>query len=169
METTVEAASFCLASLMRALPARAGLVTIRDTETGDLVCVYGRGQRAERLLTARIRPSDDWIIDTACRMKRAYAPSGDEIANRGLPERHAFFGDPWSVLVAPALSWGRLVATFELIDTMSGDDFTERDAEVATYVAERFAELTSERGIQIGNIAPPPSGLAVSDALDRTG
>ncbi|MGH7329693.1 MAG: hypothetical protein ACREJX_15205, partial [Polyangiaceae bacterium] len=57
-ETAVEAGAVCLASLVRAIPSRGGVVHLYDADAHDFVAVYAMGPRSERLILTRTEESD---------------------------------------------------------------------------------------------------------------
>lgn len=157
-ETSVEGASYCLASLLRALPSRAGLVHLLDPETRELVTVYAQGANAEHLVLGRIS-DDDWLVSAAiCKHRPLIMNYDGDVSSRPL-ERHAFFGEPRSVIVAPVITWGRCLAVIELVDPADGSVFDVRAENALAYVCDRYAEFVGEHGVDISNVVAPPSAV----------
>ena len=156
-ETAVEGASYCLASLLRALPSRAGMIHLYDTETREFVTVYAQGPSSDELLMNR-HSDEDWLISAAiCKHKPLVMSYGDEVGGRPL-DRHAKFGAIKSVLVAPVFSWGRCLGVIELVDPTDGSPFDVRSQNAIAYAADRYGEFLGERGVHVGTVAPP-SGI----------
>jgi hypothetical protein len=156
-ETAVEGASYCLASILRALPSRAGMIHLFDTETREFVTVYAQGPGSDELLMNR-HSDEDWLISAAiCKHKPLIMSYGDEVGGRPL-DRHAKFGAIKSVLVAPVFSWGRCLGVIELVDPTDGSQFDDRRENAIAYAADRYGEFLGERGVHVGTVAPP-SGI----------
>jgi hypothetical protein len=156
-ETAVEGASYCLASLLRALPSRAGMIHLYDTDTREFVTVYAQGPGSDELLMNR-HSDEDWLISAAiCKHKPLVMSYGDEVGGRPL-DRHAKFGAIKSVLVAPVFSWGRCLGVIELVDPTDGSSFDVRSENAIAYAADRYGEFLGERGVHVGTVAPP-SGI----------
>jgi hypothetical protein len=158
-ESAVEGGSFCLATALRALPCLAGLVHLYDVENREFVVVYAQGPRAERLLGTRQSGSDRLLSRAAMQNVATVEDYGDAGAPAPV-SRHAFFGDPWSVLCVPVSRRGRMLGAIELVDPTSGGGFDEKAKNALAYVAERYAEFLSERGITLPKLAPPPDDAA---------
>ncbi|MDB4996123.1 MAG: putative stage sporulation protein [Myxococcaceae bacterium] len=155
-ETSTEAGCYCLASVLKVLPARAGLVHLYDVDTREFVVVYAQGPRAERLLLTR-QPESDSLLGSAMYKHRVVTVTYEE--NGGTPlERYAVFGRIVRAVVAPVLDGGRFLGALELIDPTLGADFDDRAENALMYVADRYAELLAERGVTLGKVVAPPSG-----------
>ncbi len=156
-ETAVEGASYCLASILRALPSRAGMIHLFDTDTREFVTVYAQGPGSDELLMNR-HSDEDWLIAAAvCKHKPLTMGYGDAVGGRPL-DRHAKFGPIKSVLVAPVFSWGRCLGVIELVDPADGSSFDVRSENAVAYAADRYGEFLGERGVHVGTVAPP-SGI----------
>jgi hypothetical protein len=155
-ETSTEAGCYCLASVLKVLPSRAGLVHLYDVDRREFVVVYAQGPRAERLLLSR-HPESDSLLGSAMYKHRVVTVRYGEHGGTPL-ERYAIFGQVSEVLVAPVLQGGRILGAFELIDPIDGAAFDGRAENAMMYVAERYAELLAERGVVLGNVVAPPSG-----------
>jgi hypothetical protein len=157
-ETAIEGASYSLASILRALPSRAGMIHLFDTETREFVTVYAQGPGSDELLMSRHSEDDDWLISAAiCKHKPLIMSYGGEVDGRPL-DRHAKFGAIKSVLVAPVFSWGRCLGIIELVDPTDGSRFDVRAENAIAYAADRYGEFLGERGVHVGTVAPP-SGI----------
>lgn len=160
LETALEASAFCLASALRVLPSRAGMVHLYDINTREFITVYAQGEHTEKLLMTRT-PETCPLLSAALKKRRAMSVRYDR---GGSPQvRHAFYGPPRSVLIAPAMVDGRYLAVIELIDPMQDGVFDERAENAISYVADRFAEFLAQHGVGIGQIVEPETGLAVTD------
>ena len=144
-ETAVEGGSYCLATALSALPARAGLVHLYDIDAREFVVVYTHGDGYERTLLSRASESDA-VLAPAMFRHRAMA-----VRTLGTTrvERHRTNA---SVLVAPVLDGGRFLGAIELVDPLPGHPFDERAMNALTYVADRYAQFLAERGVAIGNL-----------------
>ncbi len=160
-ETAVEAGSYCLASLLKLLPSRAGLVHLYDIDTREFVTVYAQGPKSERLLLSRT-PEADALLSMAMYKHRAHTVRYGEHGPARL-ERHELLGEAKSILVAPVLDGGRFLGAIELIDPEHEDGFDIRAENAASYVADRYAEFLVERGVAIGNVVAPPSAVVCAE------
>ncbi len=148
-DSSAQAAAHCLATAIRVVPSLAGLVHLYDARSRAFVTVYGHGPRAERRVLERVA-EDDALIARAARDK---GPIVVDYPDAGAPaERHAYFGDPWSVLVAPIVAGGVVLGAIELVDPRDGAPFDERAKDAVCYVADRFAEFVKERGIDVSKV-----------------
>jgi len=148
-DSSAHAAAHCLATAIRVVPSLAGLVHLYDAKARTFVTVYGHGPRAERRVLERVA-AEDALIARAARDK---GPIVVDYPDAGVPaERHAFFGDPWSVLVAPIVAGGVVLGAIELVDPRDGAPFDERAKDAVCYVADRFAEFVKERGIDVSRV-----------------
>ncbi len=155
-DTAVEGGAYCLTSLLRALPSLAGIVSLFDPEARELVVVYAQGPRAERLLLTRFAGGDPLVASAVEKNAPVVETYGPDAAGRTPRERHAAFGEPWSVLVAPVMRGGRLLGTIELVDPIDGSPFDDRASDALRYVAAQWAELIAERGIRLPRLVAPP-------------
>ena len=160
-DTAVEGGAYCLTSILRALPSLAGIVSLFDPEVRELVIVYAQGPRADRLLMTRFASGDALVaraVETREPIIESYGADAGAGAGAGAPrERHAAFGEPWSVVVAPVMRGGRLLGTIELVDPIDGSPFDDRARDALRYVAAQWAELIAERGIRLPRLVAPPT------------
>ena len=146
LESTADAARFCLESLAHALPTRAGLVHVLDPDSGDYVTLASMGPSAEHALGSHVA-GDDWLVGAAaCKHKPLVVNLDGDIPTRAL-DRHAFFGASASVVVSPVISWGRCLAVLELVDPAHGGHFDVRAEDALAYVATRFADFIADHGL----------------------
>jgi hypothetical protein len=90
---------------------------MRDEARDGYVVVYARGPRAYEIVRTRVA-EDDAAIASAL---RSGGPVSIEYgAGVEPPVRHALFGDPWTVFVAPVQSAERCVGALELVDPIDG-------------------------------------------------
>ncbi|WP_394821209.1 GAF domain-containing protein [Pendulispora albinea] len=154
-ETTAEAASFCLAAVLRFSPARIGLVHVYDAETRQFVVVYAQGPDTDDALMMRTH-EDDPLIQSTLRDDAPRSWHYDEHTTDARPRnRHAFFGPVRSVLVAPVAHRKRPLGVIELIDPLDGSFFDARAENTLSYVAGRLGEHLASRGTTIGHIVAP--------------
>src|SRR5207249_836860 len=66
--------------------------------------------------------------------------------------RHAFFGDPWSVVVVPIEAGGRTLGSIELVDPRVGSPFGEAAVDSLKYIAGRYSKFIKEHGIDVSKI-----------------
>lgn len=158
-ETAVEAGAVCLASLVRAIPSRGGIVHLYDGNAHDLVAVYAIGRRSERLILTRVDESD-LLIGAALRkhepMVMSYGKGGT--APRPL-DRHFLLDAKKDVIVCPILDGSRFLGALELVDSKRSEGFDKASEHAMQYVADRYAGFLAEHGIVLNNVVPPPSGF----------
>jgi GAF domain-containing protein len=139
---------------MRVVPCLAGIVHLYDADARAFVIVYARGPRAERLVL-KCTPENDELLARAWRERRGVVVEydGEGGANAKSPtERHAFFGDPWSVLVVPVIHGGRVLGAIELVDPIDGAPFGEAAENALKYIAEHYGTFVADRGIALKNL-----------------
>lgn len=155
-ETMVEAASFCLVTAMKAVPALAGLALLRDEERGYVV-VYARGPRAFEVVRMRVGEDDPSIGASLVRGGPVVIEYGPQ---RPPPERHAGFGDPWTAFVVPVQEPHRCIGAIELLDPIDSKGLGDSARETLATIARRLAEFGRGRSARIGNVfAPEQVGL----------
>jgi hypothetical protein len=153
-ETAIEGASYVLASTLKAMPARAGIVHLYDVEKRELAVVYAQGPEAAALLGKRTR-DDEWIVEAAIAKRKPLTLTFGGNAPTKPPPRYTHFGSPFSVIVAPVIHWGRCLAMIELIDPLE-----EVGAENAlAYVAEHYSEFLGDRGVDLNEVVAPPQNI----------
>lgn len=152
-ETPLEAASFCLNEIMRVMRGRAALVHLLDMPTGDFVCICAMGSRASSLLGSRV--TDDWMIEGAASRGAPLAMEYEGEASASPRPRHAFFGDPWNVIVVPVLLRGRCVAVIELVDAVDDSALSTDGLHALGYVAERLSAFLAERTLVVPHVIAP--------------
>jgi GAF domain-containing protein len=150
-DTAASGGSFCLVTAMRVVPCLAGIVHLYDADAGAFVIVYARGPRAERLVL-KCTPDNDELLARAWREKKAIVVEYDGDAAKPPSERHAFFGDPWSVLVVPVVHGGRVLGMIELVDPLDGAPFGEAAENALKYIAEHYGAFVADRGIALKNL-----------------
>lgn len=155
-ETAVEAAAFCVCVAMKAIPSLAGLALLRDEQRGGYVVVYARGPRGYAVVRTRA-PEDDPAIAAALANG---GPRSIEYGNEQRPERHATFGDPWIVLMAPVQGEERCMGTIELVDPLDGKSLGNADRQALATVAQHLADFVRSHGVVVSRaFAPAQVGL----------
>lgn len=156
-ETMVEAVSCCVVTAMQAIPSLAGLAVMRDDARGGYVVVYARGPRAYEVVRTRVA-EDDAAIAAA---RTSGGPVSVEYgSDRAPPERHAHFGDPWTVFVAPAQSSERCLGVIELVDPIDGRAMGDSARHALATIARGLAEFAKGRTLSFDNVyAPEHLGL----------
>lgn len=146
LESTLEAARFCLDALAHVLPTRAALVHALDPDSGDYRTIAALGPSAAEALSTQVE-GDDWLISAAaCKHRPLVVTLDGEVPTRPL-DRHAFFGARASVIVAPVISWGRCLAVIELVDPVAIAHFDLQSEDAVAYVATRFADFIADHGL----------------------
>ena len=158
VETSVEAGAVCLASLVRAIPSRAGIVHLYDAELREFVAVYAIGPRAERLVLTRASESDSLIGAALRKHEPIVVDYRGPQAPRPL-DRHAFLGATKNVMVCPVFDGSRFLGALELVDAKQVRGFDTAAEHAITYVADRFAGFLAEHGVVLANVVAPPSGF----------
>ena len=150
----VEAASVCLAVVVRAVGCRAAMVHLWDAREESFVIAYALGPNAPVLLNARHGKDDAVLAEAfANRVPRVVNYEG---ARAALP-RHSVVGGAWSVLVAPVMDGDVPLGAIELIDPLDGSCFDDRHIAAARYTTERLVTLLRQAGGSIGKLIPPPA------------
>ena len=156
-ETMVEAVSCCVVTAMQAIPSLAGLAVMRDDERGGYVVVYARGPRAYEVVRTRV-PEDDAAVVAA--LTSGGPVSIEYGSDRAPPERHALFGDPWTVFVAPAQSSERCLGVIELVDPIDGRAMGDSARHALATIARGLAEFAKGRTLSYDRVfAPEHLGL----------
>ncbi|MEO8799891.1 MAG: GAF domain-containing protein [Polyangiaceae bacterium] len=158
VETSVEAGAVCLASLVRAIPSRGGIVHFYDAELRELVAVYAIGPHAERLVLTRASESDS-LIGAAFRKHEPIVVNYRGPQAPRPTDRHAFLGVTKNVMVCPILDGPRFLGALELVDAMHPGGFDIAAQHAISYVADRFAGFLVEHGVVHANVVAPPSGF----------
>jgi len=157
-ETAVEAAAFCVCVAMKAIPSLAGLAVLRDEEQGGYVVVYARGPRGYAVVRTRVR-EDDPAIGAALTHGGPHSMEYGEHRSV-IPERHAEFGEPWTVLLAPVQGEERCMGAIELVDPLDGKSLSDADRDALATVAAHLAVFVREHGIVVKRaFAPAQVGL----------
>ena len=158
-ETAVEAGAVCLASLVRAIPSRGGIVHLYDAEERDFVAVYAIGPRSERLVLTRTDESD-LLIGAALRKHEPIVTSyGKNGTAPRPPDRHFLLDAKKDVIVCPVIDGTRFLGVLELVDSKRTRGFDKPCEHAMQYVADRYAGFLAEHGVVINNVVPPPSGF----------
>jgi hypothetical protein len=145
-QRAVEAASVCLAALVRAVGCRAAMAHLWDEREKNFVAVYVLAPSAAMLLNARHDASDPLFAEAFGKRKpRVVNYDG----SRPVVPRHGMIPGAWSVLVAPVLDGGAKLGVLELIDPLDGSCFDDRAIAAAHYATERLGDLLvdCEKGI----------------------
>jgi hypothetical protein len=145
----VEAASVCLASLVRAVGCRAALAHLWDAKEKSFVVVYVLAPSAGMLLNTRHGASDPLFAEAFGKRKPRVINYG---AGRTALARHGVIAGAWSVLVAPVMEGGEKLGVLELVDPLDGSCFDDRAIAAAHYAAERLSDLLAETDMAIGKV-----------------
>jgi hypothetical protein len=149
----VEAASVCLAAIVRAVGCRAAMAHLWDAREGTFVIAYALGPNAEVLLNCRHDATDPLLAESfAKRVPRVV----NHEARPALP-RHSAVGGAWSVLVAPVLDGSAPLGAIELVDPLDGSCFDDRHIAATRYATERLVALLREADLDIGTVIAPPA------------
>lgn len=158
-ETAVEAGAVCLASLVRAIPSRGGIVHLYDAEARDFVAVYAMGPRAERLVLTRAAESDV-LIGAALRKHEPIVVEYGRGSQAPQPlDRHFLLSAKRNVMVCPIVDGSRFLGALELVDAKRAAGFDKASEHAIAYVADRYAGFLVEHGVMIANVVAPPSGF----------
>ncbi len=158
VETSIEAGAICLASLIRAIPCRGGIVHLYDAESREFVAVFALGPRAEHLVLTRADESDE-LISASFRKHHPIvvdyrAPNGAHIV-----DRHVMLDASQNAIVCPIADGARFLGAIELVDAKSANGFDTSAEHGISYVAERYAGFLAEHGVVLANVVAPPSGF----------
>jgi hypothetical protein len=149
----VEAASVCLAAVVRAVGCRAAVAHLWDANEGTFVIAYALGPNAEVLLNCRHEATDPLLAESfANRVPRVI----NHEARPPLP-RHSAIGGAWSVLVAPVLDGSAPLGAIELVDPLDGSCFDDRHIAATRYATERLVALLHDADSSIGTLIAPPA------------
>jgi GAF domain-containing protein len=156
-ESAAEAASYCLVAAMQAIPSLAGVVVLRDDERGGYVVVYARGRQAHEAVRRRVDEMDPAIGQALVHGSPVAVEYGEE---RPPLERHAVFGDPWTVFVAPAQDQERCLGSVELVDPIGGPALGESARHALVTIARHLGDSAHGRRLAPSNVyAPEHLGL----------
>ncbi len=161
VETSVEAGAICLASLVRAIPCRGGIVHLYDAQARELVAVFALGPRAEHLVLTRAEESDALIV-TAMRKQRPIVVDYRKPNGAHVVDRHAMLDAERSAMVCPIFDGSRFLGVLELVDATCENGFDESAEHGISYVADRYAEFLREHGVVLANVVPPPPSGFIS-------
>jgi hypothetical protein len=152
-ETAVEAAAFCVCVALKAIPSLAGLALLRDEEQGGYVVVYARGPRGYAVVRTRV-PEDDPVIAAALARGGPHSTEyGD--GRSATPERHAEFGEPWTVLLAPVQGEERCMGAIELVDPLDGKSLGDDDRQALATVAAHLAIFVRSHRVEVARAFSP--------------
>jgi hypothetical protein len=148
----VEAASVCLAVLVRAVGCRAAMAHLWDPKEKSFVVVYALGPNAGVLLNAHHDAKDPLLAESFA--KRTPRVINHEV--RPTLPRHSALGGAWSVLVAPVMDGWVPLGAMELVDPLDGSCFDDRHIAAARYTTERLVALLRRADASIGKLIPAP-------------
>jgi hypothetical protein len=155
--TLAEAACFGLYVAMRSVPSLAGLAVVRDPEQGGYVVVYARGPRGFEVVRTRVA-EDDPIVSAALVRGGPVAVEYNE--EKAPPERHAIFGEPWSVFVAPVQDEERCIGVIELVDPLDGRALGETARHALATIGRQLASFARTHPSAVDRVfAPEQLGL----------
>ena len=149
----VEAASVCLAVVVRAVGCRAAMVHLWDAQERTFVIAYALGPNAGVLLNARHEATDPLLAESFVRR----VPRVVNHEARPVLPRHSVIGGAWSVLVAPVMDGGSPLGAFELVDPLDGSCFDDRHIAATRYATERLVALLRGADGRIGKVIPAPA------------
>ena len=158
VETSVEAGALCLASLIRAIPCRGGIVHLYDAEAREFVAVFALGPRAEHLVLTRA-PESDVLIGAALREHHPIVVDYRGPSAPRVLDRHAMLDVTRNVIVCPLVDGSRFLGAIELVDAKHANGFGASAEHGIAYVADRYAGFLAEHGIVLENVIAPPSGF----------
>jgi len=151
---SVFAARLCLDALAAATPCRLLVAHAFDMKRREFVVVHAKGDRADSVVLTR-HPSTDPLLRVAMPTGEPFAWPDLRKAPMHTITRYAEIRGVATVLVAPVLAGPRWLGAFELVDPFYGAAFRSEDALGARYVAHRYAQFVTARGLtlDIGTIA----------------
>jgi len=156
-ETAVEAAAFCVCVAIKAIPSLAGLALLRDEQEGGYVVVYARGPRGYAVVRTRV-PEDDPVIAAA--LTHGGPHSIEWGKGPSTPQRHAEFGEPWTVMTAPVQNEERCMGAIELVDPLDGKSLGDADRQALATVAMYLADFLRSHRVDVRRaFAPAQVGL----------
>jgi len=156
-ETAVEAAAFCVCVAVKAIPSLAGLALLRDEQEGGYVVVYARGPRGYAVVRTRV-PEDDPVIAAALTHGGPHSIEWGQ--GPGTPQRHAEFGEPWTVMTAPVQAEERCMGAIELVDPLDGKSLGAADRQALATVATHLADFLRSHRVEVARaFAPAQVGL----------
>jgi hypothetical protein len=138
-----EAAEMCAETLARALSARSVVIHTHDLATGELRAIGAHGDGDFEILGSAEASEDDIVASAVLCNGKSITLTFDGDLPRMAPKRLHAVGSPRKVVAAPAIAWGRCLAIIEVID--AHEQYSERVADAASYVAEHFAQFLSAR------------------------
>jgi hypothetical protein len=114
--TPWQAAGVCAQALEKALGARAVIIHSYDARTTELRVVAAQGPKADVLLGASALVEDDFVGSTVVANQKPISVFIDGDLPRIAPERLRAMGAAKSLLSAPAIAKGEVVAMIEVVD-----------------------------------------------------
>jgi hypothetical protein len=142
------AARLCIEALAAVTPCRVLAAHAFDTRRREFVVVHAKGDRADTMVLTR-HPSSDPLLRIAMPKGEPFAWPDLRKAPMHSIARYAELRGVKTVLVAPVLAGTRWLGSFELIDPFYGAPFRTEDALSARYVAHRYAQFVSSRGLTL--------------------
>ena len=128
--TPWQAAGVCAQALEKALGARAIIIHSYDPSTTELRVVAAQGPKADALLGASALVEDDFVGSTVVANKKPMTMFIDGDLPRIAPERLRAVGAAKSLLSAPAIAKGAVVAVIEVVDAKADVSVVEKAAGV---------------------------------------
>jgi hypothetical protein len=145
MKHPIEAAALCLRAVCHEETFRSSLFCVHDVDTAHSVVVYADGPEAERAILSRDAGDAEPSFTAGCMQKPfilRYSGSRPRVS------RHRFMPALGEVLVAPVMSFGLCVGTFEILGR--GSRFSEALARALGLAAGRFGEHLETLGVVLG-------------------
>ena len=142
------AARVCIEALAAVTPCRVLAAHAYDTRRREFVVVHAKGDRADSMVLTR-HPATDPLLRVAMAKGEPFAWPDLRRARMDTLARYAEIRGVTTVLAAPVLAGTRWIGSFELIDPFYGAPFRTEDALSARYVAHRYAQFVTSRGLTL--------------------
>jgi len=145
MQHPIEAAALCLRAVAQEETFRSSLFSVHDVATAEAVVVYATGPEAEGAILSRDAGDAEPSFTAGCMQKPFLLRY---TGTRPRVSRHRFMPALGEVLVAPVMSFGLCVGTFEILGR--GSRFGEPLARALGLAAARFGEHLERLGVALG-------------------
>lgn len=142
----IEAAALCLQAVWHEEMFRSSLFCVQDVDTGESVVVYASGPEAERALLSRDHGDVEPTFTAGC-VREPFVLNYSDLRPR--VRRHRFLPTVGEVLVAPVMSFGRCIGTFELLGR-GPTRFSQRLARTLGRAAARYAQYLDAWDVVLG-------------------
>jgi hypothetical protein len=135
--TSWQAAGVCAVALRRALRARAVVIHVHDTHTGELRVIAADGEKSHDLLGVCEPSADDCFASAVIANGNPVKVTFDGVLPRVVPQRLRVLGANRAFLAVPVLVDGSCVAIVEVVDPDAR--FDKRAVAACAYVATRLS------------------------------